>query len=124
MIDFGTNSPFAILTHCLGVMEFWGGHAIAGREFERDRDAEFVASGSVDMLVERVKVSRSKLVADLSGYEPASPPRGELRGKDKERPQGKAQGAVLMHIYKELAQHRGQMEFCRDVLLAEWVKLA
>ena len=37
----GANSPYAILTHCLGVMEYWGGWMIAGREIERDRDAEF-----------------------------------------------------------------------------------
>ena len=27
----GANSPYAILTHCLGVMEFWGGTTIVGR---------------------------------------------------------------------------------------------
>ena len=26
----GANSPYAILRHCLGVMEFWGGHVVAG----------------------------------------------------------------------------------------------
>jgi hypothetical protein len=42
----GANSPYAIVTHCLGVMEFWGGHAVAGRRIERDRDAEFRAPGA------------------------------------------------------------------------------
>ena len=50
----GANSPYAILTHCLGVMEYWGGHVVAGRPSDRDRDAEFVATGIVGDLVERV----------------------------------------------------------------------
>ncbi len=43
----GANSPYAILFHCLGVMEWWGGVAVAGRPVERDRDAEFRATGPV-----------------------------------------------------------------------------
>jgi hypothetical protein len=37
----GANSPYAVLTHCLGVMEYWAGYLVAGRRIERDRDAEF-----------------------------------------------------------------------------------
>src|SRR5215472_7239307 len=43
----GSNSPYAILRHCLGVMEFWGGQVVAGRVITRDRDAEFRARGPV-----------------------------------------------------------------------------
>jgi hypothetical protein len=28
------------------------------------------------------------------------------------------QGEVLLHVYEELAQHRGQLEITRDVLVA------
>lgn len=28
----GANSPYAILTHRLGVMAYWGGHVVAGRD--------------------------------------------------------------------------------------------
>ena len=37
----GANSPYAVLTHCLGVIEYWAGHLVAGRVIERDRPAEF-----------------------------------------------------------------------------------
>ena len=30
----------------------------------------------------------------------------------------RTQGAVLLHVYEELAQHLGQLEVTRDVLLA------
>ena len=51
----GANSPYVILHHCLGVMEYWGGHVVAGRPTHRDRAAEFRASGPVDELVARAR---------------------------------------------------------------------
>jgi hypothetical protein len=119
----GANSPYAILTHCLGVMEHWGGHVIAGRVVERDRDAEFLAAGPVDQLVERVRQARRQLGEDLAKLEPFAPPRGAVAPEDADLPLGRTQGGALVHIYEELAQHRGQMEGCRDVLLAPWARL-
>ena len=43
----GANSPYAIVVHCCGVMEWWGGHVIAGCPVSRDREAEFRATGTV-----------------------------------------------------------------------------
>lgn len=120
----GSNSPFAILTHCLGVMEDWGGNVIAGREYTRDRPSEFVATGQLSDLLEKVAESRRKLIRDLSDVRFDSPPRGEVSEKDRRHPMGRTQGGTLMHIYEELSQHRGQMEICRDVLLTNWVRLA
>jgi Protein of unknown function (DUF664) len=114
----GANSPYAILTHCLGVMEFWGGHAVAGRSFVRDRASEFVASGNVDELVERTRIARAKLGSDLEGLDPYARPRGELSAEDSASPLGRTQGGVVIHIYEELAQHRGQLEITRDVILS------
>src|SRR5437773_2642343 len=42
-----TNSPFAILTHCVGLTRYFIGTALAGRQVHRDRDAEFRAQGPV-----------------------------------------------------------------------------
>jgi hypothetical protein len=117
------NSPYAILTHCLGVMEYWGGDVIAGRAIERDRDAEFRASGPVGPLVERTRRARRQLEADLAHLDPYAPPRGNVDAEDAALPLGRTQGGALIHLYEELAQHRGQMEGCRDVLLAPWVRL-
>ena len=49
----GANSPYVILTHCLGVLAFWGGATVAERDVTRDRAAEFTAHGSVEDLVAR-----------------------------------------------------------------------
>lgn len=120
----GANSPYVILTHCLGVMEYWAGHVVAGRRIERDRDAEFRATGKVADLVERTRRARDQLRFDMADLEPAALPRGAPRPEVADLPIGRTQGGALIHVYEELAQHRGQMEGCRDVLLAPWAKIA
>jgi len=114
----GANSPYAILTHCLGVMEFWGGSMVADRPIERDREAEFRAEGRVDDLVERAATARRRLEADIVAGDPSSPPRHDpVFPEDADTPIGKTQAGVLLHIVRELTQHLGQMEVSRDVLV-------
>jgi hypothetical protein len=119
------NSPYVVLSHCLGVMEYWAGQVIAGRSIDRNRDAEFQAAGTVQDLVAQVHRARQQLQADIANLEPFAAPGGTVDNpEDADLPLGRTQGGVLMHIYSELAQHRGQMETCRDVLLTRWVQLA
>jgi len=114
----GANSPYAILTHCLGVVEHWVGARIVGRPDLRDRPAEFRAAGPVAPLVERVAEARARLAEDLTGFagdvpvtrQPAErfrPPSGSL-----------SESGVLLHVLAELAQHHGQLEITRDLLTA------
>jgi hypothetical protein len=119
----GTNTPYVILAHCLGVLEYWGGQVVAGRTVERDRSAEFVASGTVDDLVVRARRARVQLADDLAGVEPEAPPRRRNPSDPDDAVFNRTQGGALIHLYEELAQHRGQMEGCRDVLRAPWAKL-
>lgn len=118
----GANSPYAVLTHCLGVMTYWAGELIAGRVIDRDRPAEFTASGPVADLVARVRDARGQLAEDLAGFDGFAPLRGKPDPADTADPFGQTQGGALVHVYEELAQHRGQMEVTRDVLLAPWVR--
>ncbi len=121
----GTNAPYVILHHCLGVMEWWGGHVIAGRAVERDRDAEFVARGPVAELVARARRARAQLAEDLATLDPSAPPRGTIDDDDDATlPLGRTQGGAAVHVFEELAQHHGQMEGCRDVLVARWARTA
>jgi hypothetical protein len=116
----GANSPYAILFHCLGVMEYWGGQVVAGRTIQRDRDAEFRATGSVSDLVARARRARAQLVEDMAGLDPPAPPRRPLAPDDPDAglPIARTRGGALIHVYEELAQHRGQMELTRDVLVS------
>ena len=117
----GANSPYAILTHCVGVCDYWIGTLLGRREVFRDRDSEFRASGSVVELRERVAELKANLPADIKqvqGEKPLAsapnsvynPLRGTGRGDWRE-------GTALIHAYEELAQHHGQMEITRDVLM-------
>ena len=117
----GANSPYAILTHCIGVCDYWIGTLLGKREFFRDRDAEFRANGTVVELRERLRELKETLLADIkqvqgekslasaqnSMYNP-------LRGTDFG---DWTEGTALIHAYEELAQHHGQMELTRDVLM-------
>ena len=66
----------------------------------------------------RVRAAREQLVADLDDLEPDAPARGALEDDDTSLPLGRTQGGALIHLYEELAQHLGQLEVTRDVLLA------
>jgi hypothetical protein len=114
----GTNSPYAIVNHCLGVMEFWAGFVVSGRQVERDRAAEFTASGEVLSLVGRVRSAQEQLRTDIALLEPEAGPRGAVKPGHGDHPQYKSQGGALLHVYEELAQHLGQLEITRDLLLA------
>ena len=114
----GANSPYAILTHCLGVMEFWGGATVAGRTIERDRVAEFTATGPVADLVGRVDEARRRLSRDLAGLDSVEAPSQVRRNPDEPVPYTDTKGAVLLHVLEELFQHFGQMELTRDILVA------
>ncbi len=117
----GANSPYAILTHCVAVCNYWVGTLLGRREVFRDRDEEFRASGTVVELRERVGELKARLLEDIKQVRAekplASAPNSmynPLRGTEFE---DWTQGTALIHAYEELAQHHGQMELTRDVLM-------
>jgi hypothetical protein len=112
----GANSPYVILRHCLGVMEYWGGHVVAGRDVERDRPAEFRASGPVASLIEAAERAKERFRADAATAEPTSPPRRISPGEDPAELELASQLHTLLHVMEEVFQHLGQMEITRDVL--------
>lgn len=115
----GANSPYALLTHCIGVSDFWGGYLVNGRQIERDRAAEFTSSGPVAPLLQRTIEAKIRLAEYVAGADLRAP----LRDKPPAAFQGPeddlTQAGALQHIYEELTQHHGQMEILRDLILAE-----
>ena len=112
------NSAYAIVTHCLGVMEYWGGATVAQRPVQRDRAAEFSASGDVAGLLRRCEQARRRLREDLVGMHAEDPPVNVRRNPDDPAPYTETKGSVLLHVLRELFQHLGQMEITRDALVA------
>lgn len=115
----GANSAYAILTHSLGVMEYWGGATVAERPVTRDRAAEFTARGEVGALLERTAAARRRLEADLAGLDSMAVPGHVVRHPGEVVPYKESKGAVLLHLLEELFQHLGQMELTRDLLVAD-----
>jgi Protein of unknown function (DUF664) len=112
----GANSPYAILRHCLGVMEFWGGQVVAGRTVDRDREAEFRASGPVAGLIAAAQDVQRRLRADIVTADPKARPRGGHPTTGPDELDFVSQGHALLHIMEEVCQHLGQMEITRDLL--------
>ena len=112
----GANSPYVILRHCLGVMEFWGGQVVAGRTVDRDREAEFRASGPVADLVAAAQGAQRRFRADIVTADPKALPRGTHPGTRPDELEVASQGHVLLHVMEEVCQHLGQMEITRDLL--------
>jgi hypothetical protein len=113
-----SNSAYAILTHCLGVLEYWGGATVAERPVQRDRAAEFTASGEVAGLLRRTDLARRRLREDIVGLDPTERPANVRVDPEDPVPYTGTKGAVLLHVLEELFQHLGQMEVTRDALVA------
>ncbi len=112
----GANSVFALITHCCGVMEHWGGEVIAGRPVNRDRAAEFTATGSLAQLEELVAAQRRRWLDDLAAFEPGEVPRGPVERYDGD-PEVITQGFVALHVVEELFQHLGHVDLTVDLVL-------
>lgn len=114
----GANTAFGLATHCLGVIDYWAGQVVAGREVHRDRAAEFDAEGGVQALIADLERAKTRLASDLAATDTSAVPLGSpdpaMLGPDRELDRG----GVLMHLLEELAQHQGQLQIIRDVLLA------
>jgi hypothetical protein len=114
----GANSPYAILTHCLGVIEHWVGFRVTGRPDLRDRPAEFRATGSLGPLFERVSKARAQLAEDLVSVRGDVPVAAQPDARFQPPSGPLTETGVLLHVLQELAQHHGQMEITRDLLTA------
>lgn len=114
----GGNTAFQIVRHCCGVMEFWGGRVLADRPIERDRPAEFASSGTVAELSGLVQAQRRRFRGDLDCFDGSRDPRGPVREDDLDPGELRTQAGILLHVYEELAQHRGHLDLTADIVRA------
>ena len=112
----GANSPYAIVFHCVAVIEHWAGSVIAGLKIPRDRAAEFTATGRVDDLITRVDDVRARLPEWVEvGLSEGIRDRTVMGSTRPELATATSEW-VLTHLVRELAQHLGQLELTRDIL--------
>lgn len=112
------NTAYQIVRHCCGVLEFWGGQVLADRAITRDRLAEFTSSGTVEGLVAMVEQQRVAFRSDLQGFDGEAAPRGRMNDWSMDPDESRTQAGVLMHVYEELAQHRGHLDITADIVRA------
>ena len=111
----GANTPYQLVFHCCGMLEWWTREAILGEPVGRDRAAEFVSKGTVEQLRERVEEVVFGLERDLARMDLDAPLRGPYADYGGTPIAESARGALL-HVLEELAQHHGHLEITRDVL--------
>jgi uncharacterized damage-inducible protein DinB len=115
-----TNSLFALATHLLGASEFWTLALGAGRTVERDRAAEFRASGTYGDLATRCR----RWIADVHDAFDAMPdaaldkaldgPPNAYRGT---LPPGQMSAReCLLHAIEHGALHLGHIQLTRQLL--------
>ena len=114
----GANSAYQIVFHCCGMLEWWTRSVILGVDVDRDRDAEFVSSGSVAGLLTRVAAVREQFAEDMGAIDPAAPLRGDPSEEYRGTPLADSAEGVLLHVLEELAQHHGHLEITRDLIAA------
>jgi hypothetical protein len=112
----GANTPYQLVFHSCGMLEWWSREAIHGEHVGRDRAAEFDARGTVAQLRERVAQVTQQLKDDLARTDLDAPLRGGPADYDGTPIAESARGALL-HALEELAQHHGHLEITRDLLL-------
>lgn len=112
----GANSPYQLVFHCCGMLEWWTREAALGEPVGRDRAAEFEATGTVAALRARVEAVSARLAEDLPRIDLDAPLRGGQGGYDGTPVAASARGALL-HTLEELAQHHGHLELTRDLLM-------
>ena len=112
----GANTLHALGAHCAGVMTHWAGRLVAGREVDRDRDAEFAAHGPVADLIEHLEATRAQFHLDLGGADGLAPLHPGLAPDDARLPLGASQSGALLHVFEELQLHLGHMQVTLDLL--------
>jgi uncharacterized damage-inducible protein DinB len=113
------NTLFAVATHLVGAGEFWVLTLAGGREVDRDRDAEFRASGTYAEL--EVRYSRwMTAVRDVLSTLPseawariAEPPE-QYTGSLGDQPM--TVRACVLHAVEHSALHLGHIQLTRSLL--------
>jgi len=111
----GSNSAFQLVTHTLGAVDWWTVHIVLGRPSDRDRPAEFTATGTVHEALAAIDAAQAQLhslrddLAEATEIAVEPEPESDI-GVEW------TVGACLIHAYEEMAQHLGHLELTVDLV--------
>ena len=113
----GSNTPYALVHHCIEMTRWWLGTFGCGLDIPRDRAGEFEATGTRADLVERIAQVRrdadvwaTRMLREGIAARAARGTNADV-DLDTVTPEW-----VLLHVVHELAQHLGQLQVTRDLL--------
>jgi len=108
------NSAYQLVIHATSAAQWWTSHVVLGGPVDRDRDAEFVSSGSTAEAVEAI----DRLQRHLHELGPQLAAADNLAveiQRDDPPTEPWTVGAAMIHVYEELAQHLGHLEITVDL---------
>ncbi len=109
------NSAFQLVVHTVAAVDWWTSHIILGHPSDRNRPAEFEATGTRAEAQHALATSRAKLhelgpaLAGATTYVNQPQTEEPLAGEW-------TVGACMVHVYEELAQHLGHLELTVDLV--------
>ena len=114
------NSLYAIATHLMASGESWTLGAVGGRELERDRDAEFVATGRYADLRVRHDAWMAAMHEVLDGMPDAELQRstGVTPYRDDLDVEQMTVAHALLHAIDHTSIHLGHIQVTKQFLLA------
>ena len=114
----GANSAYVVMTHTLGNARAWVLGIACGRPIERDRPAEFRASGrdASALLAEAQRLS-DEIAAALSALSPSDleqrlVPAASLWGEGE--PHEVSRREAILHVIEHASIHLGHLQMTRD----------
>lgn len=112
---WGTNSVAGLVVHCCELAPSWFAMPGLGRDSERDRDAEFLAQGTVDELRDRIDRATEQTCALAADFV-AGPTVGDHAFREFLPGGDRSDGALVLHVLEELYQHLGHLEVTADAV--------
>jgi uncharacterized damage-inducible protein DinB len=119
----GANSAYVIASHAFGNVRAWVLGIACGQPVERDRPAEFRASGrDATKLVADAQRLSGEIEAALSALSPSDlgrrlVPSQTLWGEGE--PYAISVREALMHVVEHASLHLGQLQLTRDLALGQ-----
>lgn len=110
----GTNSVYAMLSHFMGVDNFWVRQVINGEVVQRDREAEFHTSGSLSEMVSRWEEAWTEIEVMLGKLTSAQLSEARLHPFRPEKGTITVRWCIL-HLISHYAIHLGHIQLTRQL---------
>ena len=108
-----TNAVAALVIHSCAVTEFWIGHVALGRPTDRDRESEFSSTATVAELGALFDRTLAQVSEDLAAIDEERT-QADRTGRQFLEGGDESDGAIVLHVLRELYQHLGHMELAAD----------